>query len=188
MCDMEFDIWVDADSVPKNLRQIVLRACVRVCCACFFVADRTLPDIRQFIADDTFRLRQAAREAGQTDEEVVHAIRSAVSMVVVESGADSADDYIVSHAGENDLCITHDIPLASRLLEKGCTVLDDRGGEYTKENIRALLGDRAVNSELRSWGVFAQQQTRMGDRNTKAFADRLDRTITAKGGKNGKTS
>ena len=185
---MGFDIWVDADSVPKNLRQIILRACARLGCACFFVADRELPDVKQFIADDTFRLRQKAREEGLSDEKDVKAVRSRVCMVVVQSGADSADDRIAEQAHSPALCITHDIPLASRLLEKGCTVIDDRGTEYSASNIRALLGDREVNRELRSWGVFAQKQSRMDGRNTKAFADCLDRTIARMGGNDGQTA
>ena len=178
---MGFDIWVDADSVPQDFRQIVLKAASRLKAACFFVADRSLPDVKRFIADDTYSLRQAARAAGETDELSVRAIRSAVSMVVVESGADSADDYIVSNARPGSLCITHDIPLAARLLEKGCTVLDDRGGEYTAADIRSRLSDRLVNRELRSWGVFEQQQGRMGMQVRKAFADNLDRIITRLG-------
>ncbi|MBP5162193.1 MAG: DUF188 domain-containing protein, partial [Spirochaetales bacterium] len=88
------------------------------------------------------------------------------------------DDYIVETAAEGSLCITHDIPLASRLLEKGCTVIDDRGSEYTASDIKVRLGDRLVNQELRSWGVFSEQQGRIGQGVQKAFADSLDRTIT----------
>ena len=99
-------------------------------------------------------------------------------MIVVSSGENSADDYIADTAETGSLCITHDIPLASRLLEKGCTVIDDRGSEYTPDDIKVRLGDRLVNQELRSWGVFSEQQARMGQGVQKAFADNLDRTIT----------
>ena len=175
---MNFDIWVDADSVPVKLRQMILKAASRISARCFFVADRELPDVKTYIADDTFALREKARQAGQTDAAELRSIRSAISMVVVSSGENSADDYIVSQVSEASLCITHDIPLAARLLEKGCTVIDDRGSEYTAADIKARLGDRLVNQELRSWGVFSEQQTRMGQGVQKAFADRLDRTIT----------
>lgn len=175
---MYFDIWVDADSVPKNLRQIILKAAARIGATCRFVADRELPDVKQFIADDTFRLRQAIREQGTTDETAIRATKSRVSMVVVKTGANSADDYIVETAQSPSLCITHDIPLAARLLEKGCTVIDDRGSEYTDADIRTRLSDRLVNQELRSWGVFAQQQSKMDSRNQKAFSDNFDTVIT----------
>ena len=175
---MEFNIWVDADSVPAKLRQMILKAASRTSAPCFFVADRELPDVKSYIAEDTFALREKARQAGQPDASEIRRIKSQISMVVVPSGENSADDYIVNQASEASLCITHDIPLASRLLEKGCTVIDDRGSEYTAADIRARLGDRLVNQELRSWGVFSEQQARMGQGLQKAFADNLDRTIT----------
>ena len=175
---VNFNIWVDADSVPVKLRQMILKAATRTSARCFFVADRELPDVKAYIAEDTFSLREKARQNGQTDAVEIRRIRSQISMVVVSSGENSADDYIVEQASPESLCITHDIPLASRLLEKGCTVIDDRGAEYTQDDIRARLGDRLVNQELRSWGVFSEQQAKMGQGVQKAFADNLDRTIT----------
>ena len=175
---VEFNIWVDADSVPAKLRQMILKAASRTSAPCFFVADRELPDVKSYIAEDTFALREKARQAGQPDASEIRRIKSQISMVVVPSGENSADDYIVNQASAASLCITHDIPLASRLLEKGCTVIDDMGSEYTAADIRARLGDRLVNQELRSWGVFSEQQARMGQGLQKAFADNLDRTIT----------
>ena len=175
---VNFNIWVDADSVPVKLRQMILKAATRTSARCFFVADRELPDVKAYIAEDTFFLREKARQNGQTDAVEIRRIRSQISMVVVSSGENSADDYIVEQASSESLCITHDIPLASRLLEKGCTVIDDRGAEYTQDDIRTRLGDRLVNQELRSWGVFSEQQARMGQGVQKAFADSLDRTIT----------
>ncbi len=178
---MEFEVWVDADSVPVSLRQIILKAAARLGLRCFFVADRSLPDVKRFIADDTFALRQKAREAGETDADAIKAIRSGISMHVVQTGSNSADDFIVEHAGPHSLCVTHDIPLAARLLEKGCTVIDDRGGEYTDSEIRVRLADRLVNMELRTWGVYSEQQRKMSGSDVKAFADNLDRTLTRLG-------
>ena len=169
---MLFEIWVDADSVPKGLRTIILRAAARLGLSCSFVADRSLPDVVQYIADDTFALRQKARCEGVSDPEAIKAVRSRIRMV---------DDHIVQSAKPKSLCITHDIPLASRLLEKGCFVIDDRGSEYTSDDIRARLGDRLVNRELRSWGVFAEQQGRMDASSQKSFADNFDRMLTRLG-------
>ncbi len=174
---MSIEIWVDADSVPTNLRQIILRAAARLCCKCCFVADRELSDVRQFIAENTYSLRQKAREEGETDPEVIRSVRSKIRMDVVSTGENSADDFIVENAPESSLCITHDIPLAARLLEKGCTVIDDRGGKYTKDDIKAKLSDRLVNQELRSWGVYAEQQGKIDSSRQKKFANMLDTTI-----------
>lgn len=175
---MSVYIWVDADSVPTNLRQIILRAASRTDAICSFVADRDLKDVRQFIADDTFQRRQKAKEEGMIDETEIKAVKSKISITVVQSGENSADDFIVQNAEKAQLCITHDIPLASRLLEKGCTVIDDRGRQYTDSDIRAKLSDRLVNQELRSWGVFSEQQKKIDASKQKDFADMLDRTLT----------
>ena len=175
---MLFEIWVDADSVQKGLRTIILKASTRLGLPCTFVADRSLADVVRYIADDTFSLRQKAREEGLSDPDMIKAIKSKIRMVVVESASDSADDYVVQNAPKRSLCITHDIPLAARLLEKGCYVIDDRGSEYTSDDIRARLGDRLVNKELRSWGVFTDQQGRMDASNQKSFADNFDRMLT----------
>lgn len=162
--------WIDADSIPKNLRPIILKAAVRKNTAAVFVADRELKDVKQFIADDTFRIRT---EKGD------RSLKSMISMVVVETGANSADDYIVNNACEGNLCITHDIPLAARLLEKGCIVIDDRGGTYNSDNIKALLKNREVNTTLREYGVFAEQQTKSSTAaSVKAFSDNFDKTIS----------
>lgn len=166
---MIFEIWVDSDSIPNNLKGIILKAAVRLGTAAVFVADRELPDVKQFIAEDTFRVRSENND---------RSLKSKIRMIVVKTGANSADDYIVENAPEGSLCITHDIPLASRLLEKGCKVIDDRGLTFSSSNINSLLGDREVNSVLREMGVFAQQQTKQGKSNVKAFSDNFDRTIS----------
>lgn len=165
---MKFDIWVDSDSVPKNLRTIILKAAVRLSAAAYFVADRELPDVKQFIAEDTHRLRVAIGD---------NTIKSPVKMIVVQSGENSADDYIVENVLPSSLCITHDIPLADRLLKKKCIVIDDRGGQYTAEDIKSRLADRAVNAELRTWGVFAEAQKKQKPSDVKAFADKFDTVI-----------
>jgi hypothetical protein len=81
-------------------------------------------------------------------------------------------------AQSGSLCITHDIPLASRLLEKGCIVLDDRGSEYTADNIKSLLTGREVNNTLREAGIFSEQQKSRSTNTVKDFADNLDRVLT----------
>lgn len=164
-----FDIWVDSDSIPNNLKPIIMKAAVRINAAAVFVADRDLKDVRQFISEDTCRIRKEKND---------RSLKSKISMIVVQSGQDSADNYIVENAKEGSLCITHDIPLAARLLEKKCHVIDDRGMTYSQENINALLSERNVNSQLREMGVFASQQSKQGKENTKLFSDNFDRTLT----------
>lgn len=164
-------IWIDADSLPKSLRPIIMKAAVRLGAAAFFVADRPLKDVQAFIADDTYRVR--------CEHDGDKSYKSDIHMIVVESGSNSADDHIVENASQYDLCITHDIPLASRLLEKKCIVIDDRGGIYDKSNINALLKNREVNNTLREYGVFSQQMSKTTtSASVKQFSDNFDRVLT----------
>lgn len=176
---MDMELWIDADSIPKSLRSIILKAAVRTGLPTYFVADRELPDVRSFIQNDTCRLRQALKEKGVEDRLEIRSCRSGIHMVVVESGQNSADDYMVQNSKPGSLCITHDIPLAARMLEKGCCAIDDRGESYTKDDIDARLGDRLVNQTLREMGVFAEQQSRMKGSSQKSFADNFDRTLAS---------
>lgn len=172
-------LYVDADSCPKNLRQIMLKAVMRHNLVSIFVADRPLKDIESAYQEHTYLLRKAAREAGETDEMVLKSVVSPITMVVVKPGSDSADDWIVQHAELPALAITHDIPLASRLVEKGLTVLDDRGKTYTRQNMAERLSIRNAMTEFREMGLFAEKHDRMGIKQIKAFSDAFDTVLNA---------
>ena len=81
-------------------------------------------------------------------------------MVVVEGGENAADDKIVELANENNLCITHDIPLAARLIEKNVYVIDDRGNVLDKNNIRERLSIRDTQKDFREMGIFNEKQNK----------------------------
>jgi hypothetical protein len=52
---------------------------------------------------------------------------SNVSMVLIGDTADAADDWIAERVGAMDVCVTSDIPLASRCLKKGARVASVHG-------------------------------------------------------------
>jgi len=72
-----------------------------------------------------------------------------VRHVTVAEGADAADDWIVEHAGEGDIVITADIPLASRALTKGARVLGPSGKPFTEGGIGMAMGMRDLQRHLR---------------------------------------
>jgi uncharacterized protein YaiI (UPF0178 family) len=72
-----------------------------------------------------------------------------VKHVIVEQGADVADDWIAEHIGEGDIAITADIPLASRCLKKGAAVLGPTGKAFSEESIGMALGMRELHRHLR---------------------------------------
>ena len=72
-----------------------------------------------------------------------------VRQVVVPEGADAADDWIAEHIGAGDICITADIPLASRCLAKQARVIAPTGKPFTVDNIGMALGMRDLSQHLR---------------------------------------
>jgi uncharacterized protein YaiI (UPF0178 family) len=72
-----------------------------------------------------------------------------VRHVTVDAGPDAADDWIAGHAGEGDLVVTADIPLADRVLKTGGRALGPSGHPFTADNIGTALGMRDFQRHLR---------------------------------------
>ncbi|MDR2194530.1 MAG: DUF188 domain-containing protein [Treponema sp.] len=143
-------IFVDADSCPKVVRELVLRAAKRRQIEAVFAANRRISDIKGDYA----------------------------VMEVCPRGDDAADDRIVELARQGDLAITRDIPLAARLVERGIAVLDDRGRTYTSENIGQQLSMRNFMMTLARNGLGIKRIAQYGKKELKTFADNFDRMVT----------
>jgi len=100
-----------------------------------------------------------------------------ITLVVVGDRFDAADDWIVEHAGRDDIVISADIPLASRCLKKGAVVLDQRGGEFTEDNIGAALAGREISAHLRDLGNLTGGPPPFSARDRSRFLHRLDEAI-----------
>ena len=96
-------ILVDADALPGDAKVILFRAAQRRRVTLVLVANKPLK-----VPPSDF-----------------------LSSVVVGAGADIADDWIVERVQFQDLVITADIPLASRVVAKGANALDPRGDLYS---------------------------------------------------------
>ena len=142
-------IWVDSDSCPRQIREIVLRASLRIKIESIFVANRNIPNID-----------------GEWS-----------SMVLVPDGEGEADRYINDNSAEGDLAVTRDIPLAADLVRKGLLVLDDRGAVFTSDNIGERLSIRNAMTELRSYGVMSKSSGSMSNRDVQLFANAFDREL-----------
>ncbi|AUZ05103.1 MULTISPECIES: YaiI/YqxD family protein [Vitreoscilla] len=102
-----------------------------------------------------------------------------IQMVVVPSGLDVADDWIVEHIEAHDICITADIPLADRCLKKQARVLDVRGDEFTDNMIGNALATRELMKELREAGQVSGGPAPFSPRDRSKFLSGLDRVIQA---------
>ncbi len=76
-----------------------------------------------------------------------------IRRVIVEAGADVADDHIAEGIAPTDVCVTADIPLASRCLAKGARALSPKGHAWTPQNIGTALAGREVSRHLRETGT-----------------------------------
>lgn len=76
-----------------------------------------------------------------------------VQVVTVGGRADEADDWIAERVGAADICVTADIPLASRCLARGARALSHNGHVWTADNIGSALAGRELSRHLRETGV-----------------------------------
>jgi uncharacterized protein len=97
--------------------------------------------------------------------------------VVVGSGMDEADDWIAERAGEGDIVITADVPLASRSLKAGAEVLAPNGRAFTKDSIGMTLATRNLMDSLRSAGAVTGGPKPFAPRDRSAFLSALDQAI-----------
>ncbi len=148
----DFSIWVDADSCPTPVRDIIIRFCKRLNLELIYVANHTIPMPKS----DLFK------------------------MIVCDATPDAADNYVVENARKNDIVVTRDIPMASRLLEKEITTINDRGLLFTTENIKEKLSLRNFNKELYENGIISEKMSTFSKKDVNNFANCFDREIQKK--------
>lgn len=143
-------IWIDADSCPVRVRQIVCKASLRLSVTLVFVANRPIPI---------------------TNHELV-------SFVQTDDEEQSADNYIVAYSKKGDLVITRDIPLAASLVEKGVIVINDRGFLFTADNVRERLSVRDFMYEIRSNGLMTDRMGVFNKKDIQNFSNTFDSVLT----------
>lgn len=105
--------------------------------------------------------------------------RPNVSMIVVGAGADVADDWIAERVTDRDVCVTADIPLAARCLERGARALSPKGSIWTGDNIGNALAGREVSRHLRELGVATGGPAPLTKQDRSRFLSALDTLVQA---------
>jgi uncharacterized protein YaiI (UPF0178 family) len=100
-----------------------------------------------------------------------------IEQVVVDSGPDVADDWIVEQARARDIVITNDIPLASRCLEKGALAIGATGRVFTPDSIGMALAQRGLAEHLRSTGEITKGPAPFGPNDRSRFLSALDEAV-----------
>jgi uncharacterized protein YaiI (UPF0178 family) len=145
------DIYVDGDACP--VRDEVYRVAARLCLDVFVVSNGSRP----------------IRPPGTSN----------VSMVLVGDSADAADDWIAEHVSAIDVCVTSDIPLASRCLKKGARVVSPTGNQWTGANIGNALAGREIARHLRELGQITGGPAPLTKRDRSRFLSTLDTAVQA---------
>jgi uncharacterized protein YaiI (UPF0178 family) len=100
-----------------------------------------------------------------------------LQLEVVGGGFDEADDWIVDHVEADDIVITADIPLASRCVKAGASVIGTTGKPFTENNIGSALATRDLLSELRGAGEITGGPAPLQKRDRSRFLQALDEAI-----------
>lgn len=136
-------LFIDGDAFPNLLKPIVLRA----------IEKKKL---------DTYVIANKKINIGKS---------SYIKYLIVDEGADEADNRIVELLKEDDLVITADIPLADRTISKNAQAIDHRGELYTQDNIKHYLAMRNLMQEVRDSGEITKGPKPFGQKDSQNFAN-----------------
>ena len=100
-----------------------------------------------------------------------------VERVVVSAGFDAADDWIAERAGQGDVVVTADVPLASRGVKAGAAVIAPNGKAFDANSIGMALATRNLLHELRGSGEITGGPKPFAPRDRSEFLSALDRAI-----------
>lgn len=139
-------IFIDADAFPNGIKDILIRASLRLNVPLIFVANKPL------------RLEKLSN----------------LSLILVPEGPDVADDRIAESVQPGDLVITTDIPLADRVVAKNAFAMNPRGMLYTEHNIKDRLAMRDLLGELRDSGKITGGPASFSKKDRQTFANQLD--------------
>ena len=140
-------LFVDADSCPVRIREIICKTAKRLKVKAVFAANRSIPILKNHYC----------------------------TVIVTEAQDQAADMYILDHAVQGDMVITRDIPLAKQLVDVHIRVINDRGIVYTAENIGERLSIRNFMYELSVNGLAPERTKAFGKKEIMEFAHALDR-------------
>ncbi|GDX82382.1 hypothetical protein LBMAG42_41930 [Deltaproteobacteria bacterium] len=140
-------VWIDGDGCPRVVKEIIWKAAHRGVVTVTMVANRAILVPRS----------------------------PRIHTVVVPKGMDVADDWLVAHAGPNELVITSDVPLAAELVPRGVAVMSPRGEWFTPANIGEKLSLRDFFTDARASGMIeGGGPAGFDERAKREFANGLD--------------
>ncbi len=148
----DIKIYIDADSCARKAKEHAEEIAIKYELKLFFVANRNIP----------FKKGSPL-----------------FTMIVSESSSGAADDCIVDKSDDTCIVVTRDIPLAERLVKKNVKVMNDRGKEFTKDNIQECISQRNLSLQMRQLGISTGGKwNSYSDRDSKNFSATLEKIIS----------
>jgi len=145
-------LYIDGDALPNILKPILLRAIDK-------------KDIETYVVSN--------KKISIGDSKNIH-------YLIVEAGADEADNKIIELIDPSDLVITADIPLADRTITKNAHAIDHRGELYTVDNIKQYLAMRDLMQSIRDSGELTKGPAPFSQKDAQKFANQLNKFLQAK--------
>ena len=142
-------LYIDADAFPNLLKPIVSRAIEKQKIQTIVVSNKKVK------IDDNPKIQY----------------------IIVEAGADEADNHIVELLEAGDLVITADIPLAHRVITKNAHAIDHRGELYTTDNINQYLAMRNLMQSIRDSGEVTKGPKPFGAKDAQNFANQFNKFL-----------
>lgn len=102
-----------------------------------------------------------------------------VERVIVEDGADAADNWIAERITAEDICITQDIPLAARCLKQGAAAIGNTGKPFTEASIGMALAMRDLAQHLRETGESRGLNPGFTRQDRSRFLEALENAVQA---------
>jgi len=143
------EIYIDGDACP--VREEVYRVATRLGLGVFVVSNGSRP----------------IRPPGLPN----------VRMILVGDASDAADDWIAERIGAADVCVTSDVPLASRCLARGARVVGPDGRVWTEANIGNALAGRELSRHLRELGIATRGPAALTKADRSRFLSALDTEV-----------
>ena len=142
-------LYIDGDALPNILKPILLRAIDKLEIETFVISNKKI-------------------SIGKSTH---------INYIIVDAGADEADNHIVELLDENDLVITADIPLADRTITKNAHAIDHRGELYTQDNIKHYLAMRDLMQSIRDSGEVTKGPAPFSQKDAQNFANSFNKFL-----------
>jgi uncharacterized protein YaiI (UPF0178 family) len=141
------NIYIDGDSCPVKTE--IIQVCQRHGLEIFLVSNKWMPQI----------------------------MGPKIHKILVQAGADVADNWIIEHLEKDDIVITADILLAQRCLQLKAHAINHNGKSFTEDNIGMAVAMRDLHTHLREMGEINSHNPSFSKQNRSSFLQTLENLI-----------